>query len=246
MTKNDPPDRRGFLRQSAVALSALTLPLSACRPEDGGSGPPREGSGPAAGAGREGREDRELAGELLDALADAALPSEIGPEGRREAASSFRAWVDGFEPAAELNHDYGSQAVHYGPADPAPRWSSQLAALEVVARRREGAGFAELSAARRRDLIRRRVPEPGGDASDRGLPGNPAEADHVAVGLLAWFYGRPRAADLGYRAEIDRYTCRPLGESGERPARLSPEPATSSDRSGGERPRPDVRPDPAS
>ena len=203
------PGRRSFLRQAAVALSALSVPLAACR-GDGGAG---------------GESDRdlqeELAGELLDALADAVLPSEIDAGGRTEAAEGFRAWLDGFEPVAELTHDYGSQAVHYGPEDPGPRWSSQLAALELVARRREDAGFAELPADGRRRLVRRRVPEPPGEAAGRGLPGNPAEAEHVAVGLLAWFYGRPEAADLGYRARIGRYTCRPLEQSGERPAPLS-------------------------
>lgn len=230
------PGRRGFLKKAAVALSALSLPLSACRGEDGD--PP---SGGEMGEG--------LAGELLEALADASLPSEIGPAGRREAAVAFRAWLDDFEPVAELNHDYGSQAVHYGPEDPAPRWSSQLAALELVARRREDAGFAELPADRRRELIRRRVPEPAGDAAGEGLPGNPAEAEHVAVGLLAWFYGRPEAADLGYRARIGRYTCRPLGESGDRPAPLSEGEATAAvrrDPAPARRGRPASRPEPAS
>lgn len=235
MTTTEPPDRRGFLKQSAVALSALSLPLAACRPDDGGTGPP-----PPEPSGR------ELAGELLDALADAALPAEIGPDGKRDAAASFRAWIDGFEPAAELNHDYGSQAVHYGPPDPAPRWSSHLAALEVVARRREGAGFAELATAARRDLIRRRVPDPAGDSSGTGLPGNPARADHVAMGLLAWFYGRPEAADLAYRARIGRYTCRPLGESGERPASLAGDASASAVRSDADRSRPAPRPEPGS
>lgn len=231
------PGRRSFLRQSAVALSALSVPLAACRGGDG--------AGRKRGRGLQ----EELAGELLDALAEASLPSAIGAGGKREAAEEFRAWLDGFEPVAELNHDYGSQAVHYGPEDPAPRWSSQLAALELVARRREDAGFAELPADARRRLIRRRVPEPPGEAGGQGLPGNPAEAEHVAVGLLAWFYGRPEAADLGYRARIGRYACRPLEESGERPAPLSEDEGAASVRrqsAGARSRRPAVRPEPAS
>lgn len=231
------PGRRGFLRQAAVALSALSLPLAACR-----------GDGGAGAEGSRGLQE-ELAGELLEALADAVLPSEIGVAGRTEAADGFRAWLDGFEPVAELNHAYGSQAVRYGPEDPAPRWSSQLAALELVARRREDTGFGELPADGRRRLIRRRVPEPPGEAAGRGLPGNPAEAEHVAVGLLAWFYGRPEAADLGYRARIGRYTCRPLEQSGERPAPLSEGEAETAVRraTGVSRSRPPAaRPEPAS
>lgn len=231
------PGRRSFLRQAGVALSALSVPLAACR----------GGEGIRPGGGGDGEE--AIAGELLDALADAILPSEIGSDGKREAADGFRAWLDGFEPVAELNHDYGSQAVHYGPEDPAPRWSSQLAALELVARRREDAGFAELPVRRRREVIRRRVPDPPGEASDRGLPGNPAEAEHVAVGLLAWFYGRPEAADLGYRARIGRYTCRPLERSGDRPAPLSEGEAAAAVRRGtgsSRRRRREPRPEPAS
>lgn len=244
------PGRRGFLRQAAVALSALSLPLGACRvgdreSDDAGAGRGRGGQDPGGGAGTAAAPE-ELAGELLEALADAALPSEIGEDGKREATEAFRAWLDGFEPAAELNHRYGSQAVRYGPAHPAPRWSSQLAALELVARRREAAGFSELPVDARRALIRRRVPEPAGEAGERRLPDDPAEAEHVAVGLLAWFYGRPEAADLGYRARIGRYTCRPLAESRERPAPLSEAGAAGAVRreaapggAGGPAPRPE-------
>lgn len=231
--------RRSFLRQAAVAVSALSLPLAACRGDGGEAGV----DGTDGGAGE------ELAGELLDALADAVLPSELGSAGRREAADGFRAWLDGFEPVAELTHDYGSQAVHYGPEDPAPRWSSQLAALEMVARRRESAAFAELPGERRRDLVRRRVPDPPGEIAGRGLPDDPAEAGHVAVGLLAWFYGRPEAADLGHRARIGRNTCRPLAESGDRPAPLAEDEAAAAARreTGPARsPRPAARPAPAS
>lgn len=257
MTENAPSGRRGFLKQAAVALSALSLPLAACRDERGGSGEAASAGGSRGDAGPEGvrkpGSGEELAGELLDALADAALPSEIAPGGKREATGQFRAWIDGFQPAAELNHEYGSRAVRYGPPHPAPRWSSQLAALELVARRREGTGFAELPVDARRDLVRRRVPEPGGEAAGRALPGNPAEAAHVAVGLLAWFYGRPEAADLGYRARIGRYTCRPLDGSGERPPPLSESEAAAAVRAGPDRAGPTVgprrrspRPEPAS
>ena len=62
-------------------------------------------------------------------------------------------WGDDFEPVAELTHDYGSQAVHYGPENPAPRWSSQLAALEMVARR----ATSELGAERIRGLESGRI-----------------------------------------------------------------------------------------
>lgn len=223
------PGRRGFLKQAAVALSALSLPLSACRAEEGGTGDGNrspDGDAAAVGPMRE-----ELAGALLDAVADAVLPTAIGPEGRRESAEAFRRWLEGFEPAAELNHRYGSQAIRYGPEDPGPRWASQLAALELVARRREERGFADLPTARRRELIRRRVPDPG-DASGRGLPGNPARAEHVAVGMLAWFYGRPEGADLAYRARIGRHSCRPLEDSGDPPPPLSEDGAAATARDG--------------
>ena len=48
-------------------------------------------------------------------------------------------------PVAELDHYYlWTDEIGYGPADPAPLWTSQLEALELEAEKRHGASFAEL------------------------------------------------------------------------------------------------------
>jgi len=46
-------------------------------------------------------------------------------------------------------------------------------------------------------------------------------ASHLAVGLLAFFYASPEAADLCYQARIGSNSCRPLGDSGARPLPLA-------------------------
>jgi hypothetical protein len=46
----------------------------------------------------------------------------------------------------------------------------------------------------------------------------PADAHHVALGLLAWFYASPAAEDLCYRAAIGRGSCRSLADVERAPA----------------------------
>ena len=43
------------------------------------------------------------------------------------------------------------------------------------------------------------------------------DASHVAVALLAHFYGSPAANDLCYKAQIGRSSCRPLSASPRKP-----------------------------
>jgi hypothetical protein len=46
-------------------------------------------------------------------------------------------------------------------------------------------------------------------------------AAHVAVGMLAFFYGLPEAADRCYNAQIGRQSCRPLSAASRRPLPLA-------------------------
>jgi hypothetical protein len=155
---------------------------------------------------------------LLRGLAEAVLPSELGEAGIDRVVAGFRGWLAEFEPVAELNHGYGTGELAYTAADPAPGWGAQLRALDLRARREAGRGFAELGVGERRELVRRQLPR---DRADR-LP-EVAEAPHVAVGLLAYFYRTPEANDLCHRAAIGWRSCRPLATSAERPAPLGGE-----------------------
>ena len=166
-------DRRTFLKRSAVVVPAIAL-----APETAASLYAR----PQSDVVRPAR--TTLDALLLGAIGSAVLPiAELGTDGVGQAVLGFQEWLDGFEPVAELNHGYFSAEIRYAPADPGPRWQAQLEALDAEARKRYEAGFNELGPADRRALLARHIGREGAN----GLPG-PARADHIAVGLLAWFY----------------------------------------------------------
>ncbi len=200
----DPRDRRTFLKQSAAAASALAL---GCAPEGA-----ERASGTAA--------PPPLPREPLRAVAATVLPSEVGPEGPARIADEFEAWLAGYAPVSEQVHGYGTQEIRYGPPAPGPRWSAQLEALDSEARARHGRPFASLAPAERRALLETALAQAEGGLADRPAA---LTADHVAVGLLSFFYGSPEAADLCYGRRIGAGTCRPLEASGERPERLDVE-----------------------
>lgn len=211
--------RRAFLKKAAGAVPGAAIAGSmgagACTPDGTGRGAAerREGAqrsdGAAPGAAEAGGAAAGQAVDLpeatLRAVADVALPTgALGPDGTETAIAGFRAWVDGFEPAAELDHPYLTGELRYGPPHPGPRWAAQLQAMDLESRRRSGAAFADRPAVERREIVAEAV----GEGEAAGLPGSPARADHVVVGLLAWFYGTSEANDLCYRARVGRHLCR--------------------------------------
>ena len=151
----------------------------------------------------------------LVALGTAVLPSELGPDGVTRAVADFQRWMDGYHPGAEANHGYGTGKIETVAADPRPRWTSQLAALDADARRRAGQSFATLTREQRQALVRTSL------AGERGenLP-SPLAARHVAIALLAHFYESPTATDLCYDARIGRQQCRPLAVQRQEPVSL--------------------------
>ena len=153
---------------------------------------------------------------LLLALATAILPSEIGADGARRAAESLQKWIAGYRAGAEVNHGYGSARIRTTGADPSTRWALQLRTLEIDAQRTHGAPFPALSLDQRRALVRAQL------AGDRAtaLPGDIADAGHVALALLGSFYGSVEATDLCYDAAIGRNACRPLAQVTQRPVTL--------------------------
>lgn len=198
-------DRRAFLRRSAAAVSAAAV---GCRPP---------GADRASTAG--GAERHALPTGTLRAVADIALPSELGEDGVQRVTTGFETWLAGYRPVAEQVHGYGSQEIRYGPPDPAPRWRAQLEALDREARARHSAGFAELDRETRRALIEAALA--GGE--ETSLPDRPGalRAEHVVVGLAGWFFGSPEATNLCYGRRIDPGACRPLAASSEQPTPLA-------------------------
>lgn len=152
---------------------------------------------------------------LLNALGDAVLPAELGPQGITRAVAEFQRWMDAYQPGAEANHGYGTGQIERLPADPRPQWRSQLAALDADARR-TGQSFSALKRDQRQTLIRTALAGERGDA----MP-NPLMAKHIALALLAHFYDSPGATDLCYRAQIGRQQCRPLAAQRDQPVALT-------------------------
>lgn len=185
-------DRRRFLQTVAAAVPAGTL--AACA----GDGTPQA-----------------LPGDTLDALAEVALPAELGPQGIARTVAGFRRWLAEYRPVAELNHGYGTGDLEYTPAHPGPGWASQLEALDLEARQRHGVRFAELDTERRAMMVRATIAR---ERMER--LGDAADARHVAVGLLAYFYASPEAANLCYQAAIGQYSCRSLEQVSARPTDL--------------------------
>ena len=177
-------DRRTFLKHAGAAVSAGAI------------------AGPDALTEPLKDAARALDPVLLRSLGDAVLPESLTEEGREAAVVAFEVWLAGFQPVAELRHPYGGDVVPYGPPDPEPGWSAQLDALNLAAGARHGSSFAGLDRSQRRAILDQQVEDEGQD-----FP-LPARARHVAVGLMAHYFGSPAANDLCYGRRIDRETCR--------------------------------------
>ena len=164
----------------------------------------------------------------LHSLAEAILPSELGAVGAASVAHDFQKWIDGYRENAELVHGYGTSALSFTAPSPRARWAAQVEALRR-------SSFNRDSVEQRRATIDRAL---AGEKLDR-MP-DIAEAPHVALGLLAFFYSSSAANDLCYQARIGRETCRPLEAQTRAPLPLADRPRTarppSTDRSREARP----------
>lgn len=163
-----------------------------------------------------GRAFQRLPQAPLVALGQSVLPAELGTEGKERVTLDFQQWLDDFRPEPELPSGWGSAEIPHGPPDPTQRWTRQLERLNESTLQREGVPFSVLSEEERLSLLRDAITE-------ESLPlRNPADAEHVAVGLLAFFYRSPEATNLAYQAAIHRESCRDLSAAHERPAPLQP------------------------
>jgi len=212
-------DRRDFLKKSAAAAAALGISGTEAAATQATNQAASQATAPPA--------------ETLRAIGAAVLPAgDLGPDGTERVVTDFEAWIEGFEPVAEMPHGYlnrGLSNIRYGPPHPGPRWAAQVEALELEAGKRHSSAFAELSIDEQRALIQGQL---GRDELGR-LP-SPGQARHVAVGLMAFFYAGSEATDLCYRASIGRFKCRGLGTLGREPRPLAarPTPRPSAPRRG--------------
>lgn len=190
-------DRRAFLKRSGAALSAAAV--SGCLPNS---------------AERQESSTAPLHADVLRAVAEVVLPSDLQDASREEAVQSFEQWVREYEPVAELNHGYGTSEIRYSPPDPAPAWRAQLEALEIEAGKRSGTSFAALDIAQRRELMTGQGLDEGS-----GLP-NPLRARHVAVALMAHWFRSSDAVDRCYERRIAERTCRGIDTASAEPEAL--------------------------
>jgi len=151
----------------------------------------------------------------LDALAAAVLPSEIGRAGSARVAREFRDWGAKYRESAELVHGYGTSRLRATGPTPLTRWTTQLDELEAQAQSKHQQRFRDLTVAQRNDLVRATL---AGQRLDRMPP--VADANHVTIALLAYFYDSPAATDLCYQAQIGKQTCRPLSAQARKPLPL--------------------------
>src|SRR5258705_350770 len=143
----------------------------------------------------------------LRALAEAILPSDLSRDGAAAVARDFQRWIEAYREHAELVHGYGTSALRFARPSPRARWAAQLSELRDVATQ----PLDQRRASARRALERERL--------DR-MP-DVGSASHVAVALLAFYYGTTGASDLCYQARIGREQCRPLTQSSRKPLPLA-------------------------
>lgn len=211
-----PETRRSFLKQSVATVAAVSA--TGCAPDGNGS----RGAGdlgaddpaPARASGP-GAAPVPLPAPTLRAVAEAVLPGELGEEGRERAVTAFERWSHGLEPVAELSHPYLVPETRYSGPDPRPGWAAQLQGLEKECRAHHAIDLADLDLADRRELLARGVGQAG-----PGL-GAPANANHIAVALMAHFFASPVATDMCYRRTIAKQQCRGLDGAPAEPAVLT-------------------------
>lgn len=143
----------------------------------------------------------------MRALAITVLPSELGSDGIRDVVGRFETWVRNYKPGADLEHGYGVPHVRSMPDSPVPSYLIQLQALRGLLL----AGDAES----KRKVIEDSLAIAGVSSLSR-----PPDGKHIISDLMSFYFLSSDAADLCYRAAIERYKCRGLDNSDKPPAPL--------------------------
>lgn len=151
----------------------------------------------------------------LQALAETVLPAAMGSAALRAEVEAFQKWTDGYKEGAEITHGYGTSRLRFTGPTPATRWVKQLDDLDARARAAGQQSFADLAPAQRTELVRTAL---ANERLDR-MP-SVADANHVAVAMLAHYYASPQATDLCYEVQIGKTLCRPLADQARKPLPL--------------------------
>jgi hypothetical protein len=197
-------ERREFLKVAGAA--AATAALVACEPKGAGT---RSADGPR-------NVDFDVA--TLTAVAEVALPGEIGADGRARAVAGFVAWANGYAPAAEEMHGYGYPDIRKLPADPAPAWRDQLVALDAASATAHHVRFSAATVPQLHALLSAAL----AGEQEADLP-SPLHARHIVVALLSHWASSPDGWDLAFEARIRRDSCRLLDDAPRKPLPLAPQ-----------------------
>lgn len=153
----------------------------------------------------------------LAAVADVALPTSIGADGRADAVRKFVAWHTNYKPGADMGHSYGASTLRAssGPAV-AGRYAAQFTALDQAARAQGAASFAVAPVAVRKSIVETTLTSP---QPVNRLPARPTGANLVAD-FMGLYFNSAEAFDHAYRAQIGREVCRGLQGSDQAPLKL--------------------------
>ena len=160
---------------------------------------------------------RELTPEAVATLREIAptvLPSSLGAARIAAIVDKFIAWTRDYRESVPLMHGYGHPRLQKTPATPAPRYVSQLAALDAEVRAR-GARWSAIDLESRRTILDAALTRAG----VRNLPQRPA-GEHVVADLMAFQRGicRPIAVTTSKPGPLGGQR----GEEGAEPAGPAP------------------------
>lgn len=135
--------------------------------------------------------------DVLNVLAEAVLPAEVGSGGVRHVVEQFERWVRDYRPGADMEHGYGFTSVRSKPPSPAALYMAQLKGL--------------------RSSLLNQDPEAKRTAIEAALVGAKIDGltrlpdgKHVISDLMSFYFYSSEATDLCYRVAIERYKCRGL------------------------------------
>jgi hypothetical protein len=192
--------RRGALKTLGTAAAAGTVLRLA---------------GPASAAAAT-QSDGVITPEMVMPIVEVVLPTELGSDGRHQAAVAFVRWVRNYKEGVDTDHGYGNTRIRSTGPSPARSYPAQLAALDDAARAKGAASFA----AAPRDVRHAIVEAALVGAKVERLASRPNGA-HIASDLMSHYFNSAAGEDLCYRAAIGRDSCRGLPGSETRPEPLA-------------------------